>query len=230
MNEVSGSGSELENRVVEVVEEHWQEHGKPLLLSQLGNGEVGRRAKAEAGGLASFIETRLRDRVRLIQHEDARQLIGAIPWSVDIGSGSDSVLWERSRNAAEGSDQWFAPAFWAAFRKPLAIGYSRWVRSERPVRFEDVREGFEAAQGFVEVDRSYIADPDGDVGDVITNINAWREDKGVQLDAFLRTPEKESGSGSDGLLGQLLDSLNLDEMKRVTMPLDVVDKLRRRQR
>ena len=161
--------------------------------------------------------------MRLIQHEDARQLIGAIPWAVDIDSGSDSALWERSRNVSEGSDRRFAPAFWAAFRKPLAIEYSRWVRSERPVRFEDVRQGFEAAQGFVEVDRSYIVDPDGDVGDVIANINAWREDKGVQLDAFLRTPEKESGSGSDVLLGQLLDSLNLDEMKRATMPLDVVD-------
>ena len=230
MSEGSESGRELENRMVEVVEKYWQEHNKPLLLSQLGNGDVGRQATAEAGGLARFIETRLHDRVRLIQHEDARQLIGAIPCTVDLGSGSESELLERSRTVAEGSDQRFASAFWAAFRKRLAIGYGRWVRSERPVRFEDVRDGFEAAEGFVEVDRSYIVDPDAGTDAVIAKINAWSEDKGVQLDAFLRTRERESGSGSDSLLGQLLDSLDLDEMKRVTMPLDVVDKLRRRQR
>ena len=113
MNEGTESGSELENEVVEVVEKYWQEHNKPLLLSQLGNGDVGRQATAKAGGLAKFIETKLSDRVRLIQHEDARQLIGAIPRAVDLGSRSDSELLERSRTVAEGSDQRFEPAFWA---------------------------------------------------------------------------------------------------------------------
>ena len=228
MNEGTESGSELENEVVEVVEKYWQEHNKPLLLSQLGNGDVGRQATAKAGGLAKFIETKLSDRVRLIQHEDARQLIGAIPRAVDLGSRSDSELLERSRTVAEGSDQRFEPAFWAAFRKGLETGYSRWVRSERPIRFKDVPEGFEAAQGFVEVDRSYIVEPGAGTDEVIANINMWSDNKGVQLDAFVRTRERESGSGSDSLLGQLLDSLDPDEMKRVTMPLDVVDKLRRR--
>jgi len=228
MSEGTGADGELENRVVQLVEQYWDQHEKPLLLSQLGNGEVGQQAKAAAGGLSRFIETRLRDRVRLIQHEDVRQLIGATPWAVAAGGGDHSALLDRTRNASGAPEQRFAPAFWAAFRKPLVSGYSRWVRSEKPVRFEDVREGFKAPQGFVEIGRTYIVDPGGETETVLANIEAWREEKGVELDAYLMTREREPGSASDDLLGQLLGRLDRDEMRRVTMPLDVIDKLRPR--
>ena len=230
MSEESGLNGELENRVVEFVEQFWQEHNKPLLLSQLGNGELGQQATAAAGGLSRFVETRLRDRVQLIRHERASQLIGVIPWTVGTGRSNHSALLERTQSVSKGADERFAPAFWAAFRKPLATGYSRWVRSERPVRFEDVRDGFEAARGFVEIDRSYIVEPEGDAGTVLTNIEAWRKDKGVDLDAYLRKGERELGSEGDDLLGQILGRLDRDEMRRVSLPLDVVEKLRRRQR
>ena len=93
-----------------------------------------------------------------------------------------------------------------------------------------MREGFEAARGFVEIDRSYIVEPEGDAGTVLASIEAWMEDKGVDLDAYLRMRGREPGSAGDDLLGQLLGRLDRDEMRRVTMPLDVVEKLRRRQR
>ena len=226
MNEGSGTDGDLENGVVQLVEQHWHDHNKPLLLSQLGNRELGQQAKAAAGGLATFIETRLRDRVRLIQHENQRQLVGVIPWGLGAGGSDHNALLERTRNPSDAGDQRFAPAFWAAFRKPLATGYSRWMHSERPVRFEDVSEGFEAAEGFVEVDRSYIVDPEGDAATVLASIKAWREDKGVKLDAYLRARESDLRSADDDLLGQILDRLGPDEMRRVTMPLDVVRKLR----
>ena len=47
--------NELANRVVQLVEEHWAEYKKPLLLSELGsseNGAIGKMAKDTSGSLA----------------------------------------------------------------------------------------------------------------------------------------------------------------------------------
>ena len=48
---------ELDSRIVTAVERYWNDHGIPILLSQLGNedgGDIARRAREQAGGLATY--------------------------------------------------------------------------------------------------------------------------------------------------------------------------------
>ncbi|MXY51454.1 MAG: hypothetical protein F4Y86_02845 [Gammaproteobacteria bacterium] len=227
--EEEGTGSGLVEQAVQLVERCWAEREVPLLLSELGSGEIGKGVRTEGVGLARFVETRLQGRVRLIKHKDVAQLIGVIPWHVDVRDEQhESGLLERTRRATPQGEGRFEVGFWAAFRKPLGSGRTRWVRSEKPVRFEDVREGFSAPDGFIQVERSFIVDPGGDANDVVESMERWSKEVDVPLGTFQRARARTSGEATDDLLGKLLATLDEDEMRRVTMPLDVVNKLRRR--
>lgn len=223
--------SDLDGRIVDLVQEHWGKHGMPLLLSLLGSeggGEIGRLAKQEAGGLGAYLRHRLTDRVRVIHHSTKPMVAGAIPVDaeVDANAGFDRLL-EKTHSRSSGADPRIHSAFLAAFREPLDESKGRYTSIRAPFRFVDVSSE-ERPDGFREIAREYVAGPDAEAMEVQQKAQDWLAANGLDPDRFLWKDKADVARlPSNDLLGRLLLSLEPDELKRISMPLDVVGKLRR---
>ena len=228
---ISEGPSNLDSRIVELVRQCWDEHRMPLLLSRLGgeyNGDIAREAKEQAGSLGAYLRQRLADHVRVVQHSTRHTVIGAIPSDVDAGGGGNfDTLLDQARGPAKQTAQRFHPAFWAGFRKPLHESSRRYMSAQAPVYFRDVI-GDNQPEGFTEIQRKYVVGPDVDATEVQQEIEAWLAENGLEPTPFLMTrPAETAQLPSHDLLGRLLLALDPEDLKRLSMPLDIVNKLRR---
>ncbi len=216
----------LADRVAELVELHWREHGDPLLLSQLGSadqGEVGKSAKKLSINLAEFVRQHVKDRVRIVSGSTHPPVMLAMPANIENDVDVDALL-ARKREHSIARGPRFHPAFWAAFRVPLDEKNRRFVSTHAPPRFEDTPLVEYKRAGFIEVERQYIGSDDGDVQQQISD---WLDTNGLDREMYLAVPRASSDLPPNDLLGRLLVSLEPDELKRMSIPLDVVSKLRR---
>ena len=226
--------SELDSRIVHEVEQHWNEHGVPLLLSQLGNrdgGDIARKAREQAGGLGAYLRSRLAEHVRVVQHSSSPVIVGAVPTDVDEDSitGFDALL-SRAQTGPSKPIPRFHPVFWAAFRKHLEEGKRRYLRIRAPLRFVDAAPE-ERPEDVVEVQREHIVGPEATIVDVVQQIQIWLTANEKDVEPALYRSEERSGTArlpADDLLGRLLLALDPEDLKRISLPLDVVSKLRRK--
>ena len=98
---------------------------------------------------------------------------------------------------------------------------------QAPVHFRDVL-GDNQPDGLTEIQREYVVGPDAEATEVQQKIEEWLEDNGLEPTSFLMTRTTETVQlPSHDLLGRLLLALDPDDLKRLSMPLDIVNKLRR---
>ena len=208
-------------RVVALVVQWWADHATAMLLSRLGTeegGEVAREARRQAGSLAGYL-TQMDGRVRLVHPSFDPLRLGVVPASV----GDVDVDGLFDQQASRPTAAQFQRAFWTAFRVPLEPQKRRFIRLERPVRFMDM-EG-EGATGWLEVPREYIAGAEDDNAVVEENANRWLSVNELSRQDYLQHGGQRRRYGND-LLDRVLDALDPDDRRRITMPLDVVYKLR----
>ena len=223
--------SRLDSRIVDLVRECWEEHRMPLLLSRLGSGDdgrIGRLAKQEAGSLGAYLRHQLAVRVRVIHHSANPTVAGAIPADAEIPENADfNMLLDQTRGRAVEATPRYHPALWSAFRKPLDESSRRYMSIQPPPRFQDASPE-DRPDGFVEITRKYIVGPDVEEKEVHQRIQDWLAANGLDSESFLlRSKATVVRLPSDDLLGRLLLALEPDQLKRISMPLDVVLKLRR---
>ena len=226
--------TELANRIVQLVEAHWTEHKKPLLLSDLGsleNGAIGKVAKETSGSLKAYLQDHLSDRVTVVQHSSKLAVIGALPAGAEIDEDlSIDDLFFVSQKQTVQSVARYHPAVWAAFRKPLANDKLRYVSRDGVLHFVDVTTE-SAPEGFVKLDGELIDAGDGDPRLIESRILQWIDQNGLDVTRFLL---KRTASGSkfpsNDLLSEVLTSLEVEDLRRISMPLDIVQKLRSKQR
>ena len=223
--------SYLDSRIVDLVRKCWEEHRMPLLLSRLGGGDdgrIGRLAKQEAGSLGAYLRRRLAARVQVIYHSANPTVAGAIPVDAEIPENADfDMLLDQTRGRAVEATPRYHPAFWAAFRKPLDETIRRYMSVQPPPRFQDASPE-DKPDGFVEITREYIVGLDVEERAVHQKVQDWLAANGLDSESYLlKSKATATHLPSDDLLGRLLLALEPDELKRISMPLDVVFKLRR---
>lgn len=220
---------QIDRRIVELVRASWDGEDRPLLLSRLGGeGDIATRAKNEEGSLAAYLRRRLADRVKVVQHSTKPSVMAAIPTGVEIDSdGVDALLDRTDSRTTDTKRRFVHPALWAAFRAPLDETNERYVKLDAPIRFTDVAPE-NRPDDRVEIDRKYIADPSATQPQIYENIARWATEKNLNLDVF-SSGKSASGESlpTDDLLGRVLLALDADDLKKISMPLDVVKKLRR---
>lgn len=231
MNYSSSPLQELDQRIIDLVQQSWDEHQTPLLLSRLGaqdGGEIARLAKQEAFSLAGYLRDRLGEDVRVIQHSTKPVVVGAVPADVQ-GEPADFDAWlERTHGQSIGMPPRFHPAFWAAFRVPLEESKRRYMSLVPPLRFIDAfPEERPEGDNYAEIEWEYI-DSDVEPSEVQQNVDDWLEANGLEPQPFLAANKPGGGrSSSDDLLGRLISALSVEDQKRVSLPLDIVARLRR---
>ena len=226
--------TELAERIVMLVEKYWIEHKKPLLLSQLGSldkGEIATLTKQESGSLKAYLREHLQGRVRVIQHSSKIAVVGAIPAHTKIAEDvSIDELFNKTLGQPTKHVVHYHPAVWAAFRKPIEDPKRRYLSVRAPIRFVDGTEE-DKAEGFVEIDRESIAETNADPIEVEREILNWVEGNKLDISLF-QSKGKLSGRKfpDNDVLSTLLVSLGEEDLRRISMPLDIVHKLRREQR
>ena len=221
---------ELDSRITDLVEQHWQEHQTPLLLSLLGSqdgGEIARRVKAHHTGLRAYLRHRLEDRVQVIQHSTNPTITGVVPASATLGTDEEiNASLEKTQHGSSEPVLRFHPAFWAAFRKPLGESNRRYMSVATPIRFQD-SSGENQSNGFVEVPRTYISDSAMDDDQTLQNAERWLADNELQKNIYLTNAKPDPDFDHPrNLLDRLLLSLEPKELNRISMPLDIILKLR----
>ena len=215
--------NELDRRIVDSVCRYWAEERKPLLLSQLGgHGDIGARVKSVASGLEAYLRHRLAERVTVIRHSADPTVVAVVPTEAAKGRDFDSLLEKPVGHPPDTRQPRFVPALWAAFRRPLDEGKERYVSVKRPIRFVDVAAG-EHPENRIAIPRECISDAPG----VIERINQWIEENELDRAPFLFEERAGERLPSNDVLGRFLLALDPGDMERVSMPLDIVNKLRR---
>ena len=231
MNYSSSPLQELDQRIIDLVQQSWEEHQVPLLLSRLGaqdGGEIARVAKQEAISLAGYLRERLADEVRVIQHSTKPVVVGALPADVDGESTDFDALLERTHGQTLGMPPRFHPAFWAAFRVPLDEDKRRYMSLVPPLRFTDAYpEDRPDGDNHAEVGWEYV-NSDAEPSAVQRNVDEWLEENGLDAAPFLAASKPSNPRSSpEDLLGRLLAALPVEDQRRISLPLDIVAKLRR---
>lgn len=221
--------TELNNRIVELVQDCWNEHHMPLLLSRLGShdrGEIARIVKQHSSNLRWYLRNQLADDLQVVQHSTKPQLVGVLPRHVDVDADDDGdSLLEKTIDESVVPGPRYHPAFWAAFRKPLDKSRNRYMSIRSPIQFQDSPSA-ERPDGFIQITSEYVAGPHAEHATVQQRVQEWLADNKLQPSVFLSTGASADPEQPADLLDRLLHALDPSDLERITMPLDVVRKLR----
>lgn len=218
------------------VQEVWDREQRALMLSRVP--QVLKDAGIDAGELLQgrklrpFLEAEGAGHFNLIQSERNHIVWGILPSAVAASRPYDQYL---LRPEAERALR-FAHAAWVAFTTPIEPGRRRWITDEPSVHFQDLAEDAEPGAGY-HIDRRYIAEGDarGEVGGavVVARIGEWAAEQKVDPSRFALGRRKSPVPRGDraqpvgeSALDQLLGILLPSELTRMSIPLDVVARLR----
>lgn len=222
--------SQIVDETVAHVDAFWREHGVPMLLSILGNvehGRISREAKRHSEGLRAFLEVAVGDHVMVVEHSRNPTVVGVVPRNEETGKIRD---WDAllDRPAPKTTPRRLHPALWAAFRKPIADAMERYIQGGESVRFTDVARDDEVRDG-VRVDRRFIVGSDASDENVYGNAMTWLDENELDVSNFLHKPATSASAGlpPNDLLGKLVLALDARDLEKISIPMDVVAKLRR---
>ena len=161
----------------------------------------------------------------MVQHQGRPTIVGAVPRAAHNAQDDWDALLDEATSSPT-SPHRYLPAFWAAFRKPIAESDTRYLTTSGPVRFTDLPDG-PPADNMVEVRRQLIADPSATDADVHESIGVWLRNSGVAMDRYLDVRATTALPAND-VLGKLIQPLDADELSQVSIPMPIVAKLRRK--
>ena len=234
--------AELAAEIETLVSTTFAQRRQVVLLSYLGQAlrKRGYDFRAILGDqkLADFIRSELADKVRVVATPAGPLIFAAYPAEVTLESEIDPFGTSGSVSAKEPQEssdrekrELVARGVWFAFSHALEPGKARVLRLEPDVEYEDYDESGEKPDGY-EIARDVIV-PVGSVprhqrNEIIyDNIRAWAAQNGVPFKLLLEAQTEKSFRRS--ALDVILGSLSESDLARITMPLDVVAKLRRKQ-
>ena len=121
--------------------------------------------------------------------------------------------------------QRYAPPFWAAFAIPLKENEQRYINIAT-LRFGPDRASLGAENDDIRViPPQYIALPNasGSPNENVARIEAWLAAEHLDGDRFMAKRSRLDSHGS--VLDVLLQSLSTEELKRISLPLDIIKTL-----
>ena len=227
---VSLPDSTLNLQLLKIVQEHWTQHRSAILLSQLGSRidrAVSIRIKEEYGNLAGYLRKELPYDISLLHSSVNPTIVGAVPADAATSDDEDpETLLLYTPKRPQRSSRRFHPALWAAFVKELAPDARRHLSIGPPPRFRDLDQ--EATlENSIEIPREYIIGTDENAGRVHESISTWLQKNRLEEVNFLAGVDAPNAHlPSDDLLGRLVVALSPDELRRLSIPMDIVRKLR----
>jgi hypothetical protein len=208
----------IRKRIAEIVEGHFNTGKGHLFLAQLGSKLGQDRVTLEKltrMKLSQFVRSHL---------------------SYEIGTTGEhkNVLYfvahGKSAEAPDTPLPRYLPKFWAAFAVPLTDAHERHINLETLKFGPDVGDLQADGQDVRPIDAKYISprDASGSASDTAARILAWLHEQHLAGDRFVDTRKRHRDM--DTLLDVLLKALDIEQLKRISLPLDIVKALAERRR
>jgi len=221
---------EFKKFVVQEVSRHWLLKGEPILLAKLGQAAASRgfilQTELQGLKLSQFIQQELSEELEVLSPDDSGTVLRIKPKNppaVEITATPDpDVLSLGALNRA----------LVAAFSHAVPDGVERWIKVQSPVHYTDIATTDDKPKGYVQIDRAHLVTPDRGIdafqeAHVLRRISDWTRELGMDLQMFVhKAPNQERGEKT--LLSLLMESLTESELKRISLPLDIVGKLMRK--
>ncbi|HEX3422300.1 MAG TPA: hypothetical protein VHS33_02705 [Sphingomicrobium sp.] len=120
----------------------------------------------------------------------------------------------------------FRRAFWLAFAAPLEAGSERHINIDTLKWAADADYVTEGGGEVRPIAAKFIAkDAEASDADIISQIEKWLQEQNLEEDRFHVQKRRSERHGERSLLDVVLIALSADQLKRVSLPLDVVKSL-----
>lgn len=234
------SETSLPKVIAYYVREHFKTEGTGLLLSQLGQTLTLQHAelKVQLGNkkLAEFLQKKMAGivKVEVAPHDSKISIV--LPAEIDL-SGDLNRYFPKKR-AAEPTIAPVIPrynrAVWAAFSQPATPHAKRYLTFEPVTNFIDSEDMPSVSDAKLVEDEFLVSavlavDPAQRARKIAENIDAWSKRHGIPQNLLLASSKNLQNQAIDekqSLLDLLLSALSENELKRITLPLDIVTKLK----
>jgi hypothetical protein len=219
----------VSDALVREIERLWGESKVPVRLADLGKTDPAIRAKGHGKSLSHYISSYLGDRVSVLKHSTINSLVAVVPKGKEpTPEASDAALTVPSVASSAGDEKIprYNAALWKAFRAPIEGGKRRFVVSLNPVEVVDQPET--SAPIGTEVKAAEIVDSSS-ATDVHKMILDWAARHGIPPTSLVLSARKATAGITTSLLARFLDALGPEDLERISMPLDIVQKLHKTQ-
>lgn len=226
----------VKQSIVALAAEHWSEE-RVLLLAQIGQylTRQGINLRDALGNrkLAAYLADELEGVLRVVPSPTDPLVQAVVPAVVEQENITADHFKRAGRRATDVSHgKRFDRSLWLAFSRLIAPGQKRIVTLGDKVVFVDLPESAEVATGVPVGADDIVPVIDGQTKhdrdlQIAQKITQWIERNGVQSEAVLERQQQPrvQTQRSESALGLLLATLDADEMRRISMPLDIVNKL-----
>jgi hypothetical protein len=238
----NGAKAELAGQILTIVSETFALQRRVVLLSYLGQALSKRgldfRQILGEQKLAEFIKERLGDQIRIVPTPAGRLVLAAVPIEVVLENEIDPFGLSR-RAPAEGGHSFATQQkrellvrdAWFAFSHSLESGKARVLRLEPHIEYQDYDpnsgdkpQGYDVPPDMIVPLGSFSKGKRDEL--IYENVRAWAAQNDVPFRALIETHASGARRNS---LDVILSSLSDSDLSRITMPLDLVAKLRRKQ-
>lgn len=227
---------------ISMTKDSWQSYGRALLLARLGQAltRMGFDLKSELKGekLAAFIDRELNKKhVTLLSLPSDPLVMGIVPFDA-ILQEDKSVYFSRpdSTSPQRTSERVnFDRNIWLAFSRAIPPGCVRAISLKPIVQVLDIPGGTDVTDQYLvpaELVVSNVSLPKYERAENISkNILQWATSNKIGLDQIKASfRDVEFGERNNGsVLSMLLRSLDESDLRRISLPLDIVEKLQNKQ-
>ncbi len=210
--------------------------GKPLFLAQIPPLLKSRGFDIDkilqGRSLRELIAVEGVEKLRIVRDPKHELVWGVIPQSAPTDIDLDSLFAREQFTTtlpAGPTGPRFKKWFWTAFIKPIAPGDKRYLLADR---FNDIPESVTPPTGAMIVEPTDVLNPEPAVAveghDVISLINNWAERNSAPLNEYYLGTAVPHRSETNRKQFPELATLEVDDLKRIMVPMDIVLKLLRR--
>lgn len=221
----------IQDKIVELCQSYWEENERVLLLSNLGESlEKDEITLIKGGGLNlhQFIANNLSSKVTIQRQRAGSPKIGIMPIDVKPPDDIDEIFQPSKPSISSRPFLSFQSDIWHAFISSIPEGQKRWLILDDPIKFIDQLEPPSSEHAVHEIDKTDLNQTEPPGKEFALSIKKWAEDKNIPLDRMTRERYLAKSNYSIhglNLLDELFKKLNSNELSRISMPLDIVEKL-----
>ncbi|HEY4370990.1 MAG TPA: hypothetical protein VGN52_03550 [Burkholderiales bacterium] len=217
----------LKTHIKTKVDESWAS-GRVLLLAELGksikDGAPELTQALQGRKLSDFIASQMQAIVKIARPSSTSKAVGIVPVNAVVGDNIGQFFSSRSEPIR------FQKAIWMAFSKEIAPGTKRLVTFDPSLTYIDVPANEESAGSEI---TSALIPPVGDPkhirdAKIGENIRQWATGVGIGLEKIVQKGVgmlSQPSDNSRSVFSALMATLSHDEQRRLSLPLDIVEKL-----
>jgi len=230
----SPADDQLDELIIQTVHRHWETTGKALLTSKLGSEltRIGAWSKAVRRiTLQEYINQNLNERLRLEPWPAHPDIPGLFPKDVALEEPTSRYF----EFVPPSKSIRFRPKIWRAFCDKLPEGTRRHLDIFGE-NFRDLPEADAAAPNTFPIEPKEIWNQSSypDRSWVTQSIQEWAKRHSIPLTALTASPSETGGDvrgqtpqHAATLLDRICETLDVRDMSRISMPLDIIDRLRK---